>query len=59
VRTQVRGRYRAAGNRAHGIAAKLRMRSAQGRDEAQAVVQRITGELADLAVLAALVRIWH
>ncbi len=29
------------------------MRSAQGRDEAQAVVKRITGELADLAVTAA------
>jgi IS5 family transposase len=53
VRTQVRDRSRAAGKRAHGIAAKLRMRSAQGRDETQAVVQRITGELADLAVLAA------
>ena len=53
VRTHVRDRSRAAGKRAYGIAAKLRMRSAQGRDEAQAVVQRITGELADLAVLAA------
>jgi len=53
VRTQLRDRSRAAGKRAHGIAAKLRMRSAQGRDEAQAVVQRITGELADLAVTAA------
>ncbi len=29
------------------------MRSAQGRDEAQAVVKRITGELADLAETAA------
>jgi IS5 family transposase len=54
VRTQVRDRSRAAGKRAHGIAAKLRMRSAQGRDEAQAVVQRITGELADLAEKAAI-----
>src|SRR6478735_6454272 len=53
VRTHVRDRSRAAGKRAHGIAAKLRMRSAQGRDETQAVVQRITGELADLAELAA------
>jgi IS5 family transposase len=49
VRTQLRDRSRSAGKRAHGIAAKLRMRSAQGRDEAQAVVKRITGELADLA----------
>ena len=53
VRTQVRDRSRSAGKRAHGIAAKLRMRSAQGRDEAQAVVKRITGELADLAETAA------
>jgi len=53
VRTQLRDRSRAAGKRAHGIAAKLRMRTAQGRDEAQAVVQRITGELADLAETAA------
>jgi len=29
------------------------MSTAQGRDEAQAVVQRITGELADLAETAA------
>ena len=53
VRTAVRDRSRSAGKRAHGIAAKLRMRSAQGRDEAQAVVKRITGELADLAGTAA------
>ncbi len=53
VRTQLRDRSRSAGKRAHGIAAKLRMRSAQGRDEAQAVVKRITGELADLAETAA------
>ncbi len=53
VRTALRDRSRAAGQRAHGIAAKLRMRSAQGRDEAQKVVQRITGELADLAEKAA------
>jgi len=49
TRTLVRDRSRAAGRRAHGIAAKLRLRSAQGRDEAQATVQRITGELAQLA----------
>jgi IS5 family transposase len=53
VHTQLRDRSRSAGKRAHGIAAKLRMRSAQGRDEAQAVVKRITGELADLAETAA------
>jgi len=46
-------RSRAAGKRAHGIAAKLRLRSAQGRDEAQATVQRITGELAEPADRAA------
>ena len=53
TRTRVRDRSRAAGKRAHGIAAKLRLRSAQGRDEAQATVQRITGELAELAERAA------
>ncbi len=53
TRTSLRDRSRAAGKRAHGIAAKLRMRSAQGKDEAHAVVQRITGELADLAERAA------
>jgi IS5 family transposase len=36
------------GQRIHGIAATLRMRSAQGRDQAWAVVRRITGALADL-----------
>lgn len=39
-------------SRAHAIAAKLRLRSAAGRDQAQATVQRITGELAGLAELA-------
>ena len=53
TRTLVRDRSRAAGKRAHGIAAKLRMRSAQGKDETHAVVKRITGELADLAERAA------
>ncbi len=43
----------AAGKRTHGIAEKLRMRSAQGKDEAHAAVKRITGELADLAERAA------
>jgi len=53
TRTRLRDRGRAAGKRAHGIAATLRLRSAQGRDEAQATVQRITGELAELADRAA------
>jgi IS5 family transposase len=51
--TRLRNRSRAAGRRAHGIAAKLRMRSAQGGEETHAVVHRITGELADLAERAA------
>jgi transposase, IS5 family len=49
TRTRLRDRSRSAGKRAHGIAAKLRLRSAQGKDEAQATVRRITGELAALA----------
>lgn len=53
VRTRLRDRSRSAGKRAHGIAAKLRLRSAQGRHEAQRTVQRITGELAGLAQRAA------
>ena len=53
TRTQVRDRSRAAGARAHEIGAKLRLRAAQGRDEAQATVRRVTGELADLAERAA------
>ena len=38
-----------AGTRVRSIGAKLKLRSAAGRDEAQATVLRITGELADLA----------
>src|SRR5215204_5361737 len=53
TRTRLRDRSRAAGKRAHGIAAKLRLRGSQGREEAQATVQRITGELAGLAERAA------
>jgi transposase, IS5 family len=49
IRTRLRDRSRSAGKRAHGIAAKLRLRSAQGKEEAQATVRRITGELAWLA----------
>jgi len=53
TRTRVRDRSRAAGRRAHAIGAKLRSRSAVGRDEALAAVQRVTGDLADLAETAA------
>ena len=49
TRTKVRDRSRAAGKRAHSIGAKLRTRSAAGKDEAQAAVRRVTSELADLA----------
>jgi transposase, IS5 family len=52
-RTRVRDRSRSAGRRAHGIAARLRLRGAQGRGEAQATVLRITRELAGLAGRAA------
>ena len=52
TRTKIRDRSRAAGKRAHAIGAKLRMRSAAGRDQAQAAVRRVTGELADLAETA-------
>jgi IS5 family transposase len=53
VRTRLRDRSRAAGKRAHGIAAKLRSRRQLGRDQVKDGVQRITGELADLAQAAA------
>ena len=53
IRTKVRDRSRAAGRRAHAIGAKLRMRSAAGKDQAQAAVRRVTGELAELAQTAA------
>ena len=53
VRTKVRDRSRAAGKRAHEIAAKLRTRAAAGREEAPAAVRRVTGELAELAAIAA------
>ena len=52
VRTRLRDRSRAAGKRAHGIAAKLRSRSQLGRDHVKDGVQRVTGELADLAQAA-------
>jgi transposase, IS5 family len=53
TRTRLRDRSRSAGARARQIGAKLRLRGAQSRDEAQAVVRRITGELAGLAERAA------
>jgi len=53
TRTRVRDRSRAAGKRAHAIAAKLRSRAAQAGDEKQAAVGRATGELAGLAERAA------
>jgi len=53
TRTRVRDRSRAAGKRAHAIGAKLRSRSALGRDEALAAVRRVTGDLAVLAETAA------
>jgi IS5 family transposase len=48
-RTPFRDRTRAAGRRVRSIAAHLRLRGAQARDQAQATVARITGELAGLA----------
>ena len=49
TRTQARDRRRSAGRRARSIASKLRLRSQQQRDQAQAAVRRITGELAGIA----------
>ncbi|GAA0903864.1 ISNCY family transposase [Virgisporangium aurantiacum] len=47
-RTRFRDRGRAAARRVREIASKLRLRGAAARDEAQATVARITGELARL-----------
>ncbi len=49
TRTRARDRRRSAGRRARSIASKLRLRAQQQRDQAQAAVRRITGELADIA----------
>jgi transposase, IS5 family len=49
TRTRTRDRRRSAGRRARSIAAKLRLRGEQQRDQAQSAVRRITGELADIA----------
>jgi IS5 family transposase len=48
VRTTLRDRSRAAGKRAHSIAAKLRSRAQLGRDQVKDGVLAMTGELADL-----------
>ncbi|MEV8504483.1 ISNCY family transposase [Actinoplanes sp. NPDC051475] len=53
ARTPWRDRTRAAGRRARQINSRLRLRQAQNREENQAAVLRITGELADLAAQAA------
>jgi transposase, IS5 family len=52
TRTRVRDRSRSAGQRARSIAAKLRLRGAAVREEGQAAVLRITGQLADIAEAA-------
>jgi len=49
TRTVARDRRRSAGRRARSIAAKLKLRGEQQRDQAQAAVRRITGELAGIA----------
>ncbi len=49
TRTRARDRRRSAGRRARSIASKLRLRGEQQRDQAQATVRRITGELAGIA----------
>jgi IS5 family transposase len=51
-RTPSRDRRRSAGRRARSIAAKLKLRGEQQRDQAQAAVRRITGELAGIAQAA-------
>jgi IS5 family transposase len=52
TRTPFRDRTRAAGRRVRTIASQLRLRGAQARDEAQATVRRVTGELAGLTTKA-------
>ena len=52
TRTHARDRRRSAGRRARSIASKLRLRNQQQRDQAQAAVRRITGEIADIAEAA-------
>jgi IS5 family transposase len=52
TRTRARDRRRSTSRRARAIASKLRLRGAQQRDQAQAAVQRITGELTRIAEAA-------
>jgi len=52
TRTVSRDRRRAAGRRARSISSKLKLRGALAREEAQATVARITGELAGIAQAA-------
>jgi IS5 family transposase len=52
TRTRSRDRRRSAGRRARSIAAKLKLRGEQQRDQAQAAVRRITGELAGITETA-------
>jgi len=53
TRTQARDRRRSAARRARSIVSKLRLRAqVQHRDQAQAAVGRITGELASIAEAA-------
>jgi IS5 family transposase len=49
TRTVFRDASEAATMRVHAIGAKLKLRTAQAKEEAQATVLRLTGELADLA----------
>src|SRR5258708_9895223 len=49
TRTRARDRRRSAAKRARATAANVRLRGEQNRDQAQAAVRRITGELAGIA----------
>ena len=49
TRTVFRDATDAAAAKVHAIGAKLKLRGAEGKQEAQATVLRLTGELADLA----------
>jgi IS5 family transposase len=53
TRTKMRDRSRSAGKLAYQVASKLRSRAALGKDESQAAVRAVTGELAGLAEKAA------
>jgi IS5 family transposase len=53
TRTAFRDRSRSAATKVHAIGAKLRLRGAQAKEEAQVTVMRITDELAGLASISA------